>query len=214
MAELRENPSTDAAANAQTTYSLAVGDTFKGVFDGEQDNDWVRVELVEGKTYEIHLAGAGDNSGADTILRVFNSAGAQVAVNDDSDFAAGQLDSRLSFIPDSSGVYYLSAGLYLGNPAQDHTGAYTLTLVDPEAGDTGRTTRVSTSAAAMAMTTCVAAPAMTLCGAVPAMTGLKAAPVMTCLTAATAMTSCPAAQALMSLCLRTTAATTSSRIFR
>ena len=137
MAEVRESTSADAAANTQTTYSLAAGDTFNGVFDGKQDNDWVRAELVEGKTYEIHLAGAGDNSGADTILRVFNSAGEQVAVNDDSDFAAGQLDSRINFTPDSSGVYYLSAGLYLGNPAQDHAGAYTLTLVDPEAGDTG-----------------------------------------------------------------------------
>ena len=137
MAEVRESPSTDAAANAQTAYSLSAGDTFNGVFDGKPDNDWVRVDLVEGKTYEVHLAGAGDNSGADTILRVFNSAGEQVVVNDDFDFAAGQLNSRLSFTPDSSGVYYLSAGLYLGNPAQDHAGAYTLTLVDPEAGDTG-----------------------------------------------------------------------------
>ena len=137
MAEVRENPSADAAANAQTAYSLSAGDTFNGVFDGRPDNDWVRVELVEGKTYRVHLSGAGDNSGADTILRVFNSAGEQVAVNDDSDFAAGQLDSRINFTPDSSGVYYLSAGLYLGNPAQDHAGAYTLTLVDPEAGDTG-----------------------------------------------------------------------------
>ncbi len=137
MAHVRENPSTDATANAQTAYSLSAGDTFNGVFEDKQDNDWLRVELVEGKTYEIHLAGAGDNSGADTILWVFNSAGEQVAVNDDSDFAAGQLDSRIDFTPDSSGVYYLSAGLYLGNPAQDHAGEYTLTLVDPEAGDTG-----------------------------------------------------------------------------
>ena len=138
MTRVRENQSADAAANAQTTYSLSVGGTFNGVFDGKQDNDWVRVELVEGKTYRIHLAGAGDNRGADTILKVFNSAGEQVAVNDDSDFIAGELDSRLSFTPDSSGVYYLSAGLYLGNPAQDHAGTYTLTLVDPEAGDAGR----------------------------------------------------------------------------
>ncbi len=137
MAEVRENPSTDAAANAQTAYSLSAGDTFNGVFDGKQDNDWVRVELVEGKTYEIHLAGAGDNSSADTILRVFNSAGEQLAVNDDFDFASGQLDSRINFTPDSSGVYYLSAGLYLGNPAQDHAGEYTLTLVDPDAGGAG-----------------------------------------------------------------------------
>ena len=138
MANVRENASTDATANAQTVYSLSAGDTFNGRFDDKQDNDWVRAELFEGKTYEIHLAGAGDNSGADTILRVFNSAGEQVAVNDDSDFAAGQLDSRINFTPDISGFYYLSAGLYLGNPAQDHAGAYTLTLVDPEAGDTGR----------------------------------------------------------------------------
>ena len=137
MTRIRENQSADAAANTQTAYSLSAGDTFNGVFDGKQDKDWVRVELVEGKTYEIHLTGAGDNSSADTILKVFNSAGEQVAVNDDADFAAGQLDSRLSFTPDSSGVYYLSAGLYLGNPAQDHAGEYTLTLVDPEAGDTG-----------------------------------------------------------------------------
>ena len=137
MAKIREQQSADAAANSQTAYSLSAGDTFNGVFEDKQDNDWVRVELVEGKTYRIHLAGAGDNSGADTILRVFNSAGEQVAVNDDSDFAAGQLDSRIDFTPDSSGVYYLSAGLYLGNPAQDHAGEYTLTLVDPEAGDTG-----------------------------------------------------------------------------
>ena len=136
MARIRENQSADAAANTQTAYSLSAGDSFNGIFDGKQDNDWVKVELVEGKTYEIHLAGAGDNSGADTILRVFNSAGEQVAVNDDTDFAAGQRDSRISFTPDSSGVYYLSAGLYLGNPAQDHAGEYTLTLVDPEAGDT------------------------------------------------------------------------------
>ena len=137
MTHVRENLSTDATANAQTAYSLSAGDTFNGVFEDKQDNDWLRVELVEGKTYGIHLAGAGDNSGADTILRVFNSAGEQVAVNDDADFAGGQLDSRIDFTPDSSGVYYLSAGLYLGNPAQDHAGAYTLTLVDPEAGDTG-----------------------------------------------------------------------------
>lgn len=63
MAHVRENPSTDATANAQTAYSLSAGDTFNGVFEDKQDNDWLRVELVEGKTYEIHLASAGDNSG-------------------------------------------------------------------------------------------------------------------------------------------------------
>ena len=38
MAHVRENPSTDATANAQTAYSLSAGDTFNGVFDDKQDN--------------------------------------------------------------------------------------------------------------------------------------------------------------------------------
>ena len=132
MSHVEEKQSMDAAANAQTQYSLPVGGSFRGVFSDNLDQDWVRVELVAGTTYRISLSGSGDNSGADTILRVFNAAGEQVAVNDDADFAAGQVNSTLSFTPESSGVYYLSAGVYAGNPSQDHSGSYTLTLVDPE----------------------------------------------------------------------------------
>ena len=133
MSHVKEKQSTDAAANAQTQYSISVGQSFSGVFSDNLDRDWVRVELVAGTTYQISLSGSGDNSGADTILRVFDAAGEQVAVNDDADFGAGQLNSTLDFTPESSGVYYLSAGVYAGNPSQDHSGPYTLTLVDPEA---------------------------------------------------------------------------------
>ena len=109
MAYVEEKQSMDAAASSQTQYSLFVGDSFKGIFSDNLDKDWVRVELVAGKTYQISLSGAGSNSGADTILTVFNSVGEQVAANDDADFAAGQLNSKLRFSPEASGVYYLSA---------------------------------------------------------------------------------------------------------
>ena len=132
MAYIEETPAADAPASAATPYNLAVGVDFKGVFTDNLDEDWVRVDLLAGKTYGISLAGADSNSQADTVLRIYNSAGEQVAVNDDADFDAGELNSMLNFSPEASGVYYLSAGVYAGNPTQDHSGNYTLTVVDPE----------------------------------------------------------------------------------
>ena len=135
MSHVTEWQSADAAANSQTSYNIPVGGTFHGVFSDKNDQDWVGVDLVAGRTYLIHLSGTGDNHDADTVLRVFDSFGDQVAINDDADLAAGQRDSRLSFTPGSDGVYYLSAGLYLGNPTRDDTGDYRLTLVDAEHDD-------------------------------------------------------------------------------
>ena len=132
MAYIEETPAADAPASAATPYKLAVGVDFKGVFTDNLDEDWVRVDLLAGKTYGISLAGADSNSQADTVLRIYNPAGEQVAVNDDADFDAGELNSMLNFSPEASGVYYLSAGVFTGNPTQDHSGNYTLTVVDPE----------------------------------------------------------------------------------
>ena len=132
MAYIEETPAADAPASAATPYNLAVGVDFKGVFTDNLDEDWVRVDLLAGKTYGISLGGTDSNSQADTVLRIYNPAGEQVAVNDDADFDAGELNSMLNFSPEASGVYYLSAGVFTGNPTQDHSGNYTLTVVDPE----------------------------------------------------------------------------------
>ena len=132
MKFIQEAASADAPANAATPYKLSVGTGFRGIFSSNVDRDWVRVELEAGKTYDINLTGAGDNSAADTILRIYDANGNLLAVNDDKDFAAGELNSVLAFSPENSGVYYLSAGAFSGNPAQDHSGSYTLTVIDPE----------------------------------------------------------------------------------
>ena len=58
--------------------------------------------------------------------------------NDDIDGAKGNLNSQLEFTPEVSGVYYISASAYTGNPSVDNMGAYTVTVtemvVDPTMG--------------------------------------------------------------------------------
>lgn len=59
MATLEELMMQDAAASADTAYTLSVGDGFEGQLEGRFDEDWVRVELVAGKSYDIRLEGVG-----------------------------------------------------------------------------------------------------------------------------------------------------------
>ena len=129
MIIIKEIPIIDAAANNDTTYSMPnFVDRFEGTLDGKDDEDWIQVDLVAGETYEINLAGSGDNGAADTILEVFNSDGERVARNDDIDTAGGNLNSMVTFTPDSSGVYYISAASYAADPAQDNSGDYVVTV--------------------------------------------------------------------------------------
>ena len=140
----REIVGQDAAANADTAYRLYNGaiSTFEGTLDHKFDEDWIRVDLVEGQMYEITLDGAGANRAADTILKVFNADGEQVAFHDDIDYAAGKVNSVVQFSPDTTGVYYISVSVYLGNPTQDHSGDYRVRVFvgeeggTPEGGDT------------------------------------------------------------------------------
>lgn len=118
----------DAEPSAGTAYSMAPGDTFTGRLDERSDEDWIRVELEEGLRYQISLAGAGTDGAADTILRIYDAGGQRVAINDDVDRASGNLDSEVRFSPESSGVYYISAGSYSANPNQENWGDYRLTV--------------------------------------------------------------------------------------
>ena len=129
MIIIKEIPIIDAAANDETAYNLFHSvDRFEGALDTRDDEDWIRIDLVAGETYEINLAGSGDNGAADTILEVFNSDGERVARNDDIDTAGGNLNSMVTFTPDSSGIYYISASSYAANPAQNNSGDYVVTV--------------------------------------------------------------------------------------
>ena len=116
-----------------TPHTVSPNGRFNGTLDDKSDEDWIRVELVAGNTYTITLGGTGPDAGADTVLRLYDSEGEQVAFNDDVDHAAGKVNSLVTFTPAMTGTYYIGAGAYRGNPNQDNSGRYQVTVYDAEA---------------------------------------------------------------------------------
>ena len=137
------NETTDAAAGSNTTARLSVGDSFLGLLDGTQDNDWIRVELAAGVSYMITVAprdpDGPQGAAADTVLEIFNAAGESIAMKDDLSIAdqlrhprADTLHPILTFEPDVAGVYYLSVSSYTRVAATDNSGGYSLELTTLE----------------------------------------------------------------------------------
>jgi serralysin len=99
----------DAPANLTTTYEITPNDTFRGTVSTAGDEDWVRVTLTAGESYDVSLLGAPSGAGtlADTYLRVYDAAGNLIFENDDN---GATFESFLRFTADYSGNYYISAG--------------------------------------------------------------------------------------------------------
>ena len=126
MATIEESLIQDAAAAAESVYAISVGDGFNGMLDSRFDEDWIRVELVAGKSYDIRLQGVGLDAVADTVLKIFNSEGEEVAFNDDIETESLNLFSMVEFSPDTTGAYR-------GNPTQDNSGRYQVAVYDADA---------------------------------------------------------------------------------
>ena len=118
--------------NPETPLAVSVGERFQGTLDDKFDEDWIKVDLVEGKTYDITLDGIGADVDTDTILRIYNSEGEQVGLHDDVDYGAGKVNSRLSFSPEVTAAYYISVGAYRGNPTQDNSGRYQVAVYETD----------------------------------------------------------------------------------
>ena len=123
MATVSENSpvSQDAVANIETTYTVNAGDTFNGNLDHKFDEDWIRIDLIRGKTYQITLSGRGPapDKAEDTILKLFDANGNHILTNDDIDAENRIFDSRLTFTVHVSATYYISAASYTSNPSTD-----------------------------------------------------------------------------------------------
>ena len=140
MATINEMIMQDAPHSVETAYMMSAGDTFEGTLDNKDDEDWIRIELTAGMVYTISLSGAEEGGSPDTILTLYDSKGGLIDSNDDIDGSKGDLNSRIKdFTPEVSGVYYISASAYTGNPNQDNSGAYLLTVeeMEPPDPDTG-----------------------------------------------------------------------------
>ena len=126
----------DAAASVKTRYEISVGDTFNGNLDHKFDEDWIKIDLVRGTSYQITLSGRGSapEKSEDPILKLFDAGGKHLLTNDDIDVAKGVFDSRLTFTAEASATYYISASSYSGNPTKDNSGDYTLTVEQVKPG--------------------------------------------------------------------------------
>ena len=118
------------------------GRELRGITGGTDRPDWIRVELVAGRSYDIRLTGIGFDGIENPQLRVFNSSGEQTAFHDDVDAAALDFTAMLDWIPAHSGVYYLSAGIY-PYTSLNTTGGYRITITDEEDNHTGTPHTVS-----------------------------------------------------------------------
>ena len=136
MATVNEGTLTpsDAPASKETTYVMSVGDTFNGILDHKFDEDWVKIELEKGKTYQIRLSGLGKNGeeAEDTILKLFDSKGTHIVTNDDIDTANRNFNSELIFTATGDDIYHISASSYTSNPNLDNSGGYMVTVEEIE----------------------------------------------------------------------------------
>jgi serralysin len=108
------------AGSTATTFTIAVGGVQNGFVNTVGDDDWYRIDLVAGQTYEFSLVGG---TLADPYLELYDSAGSLIAFDDD--FGSG-INSLLRFTAPTSGVYYVNARGFEGSGASN-TGSYTLT---------------------------------------------------------------------------------------
>ena len=137
----------DFAGNTSTSGTVAVGSTINGDIGSDGDQDWFAVSLTADYIYRIDLMGAQSSDGTlrDPYLHgIHNFEGKPIGGTSDGDGGAGT-NSRVVFIPDSTGTYYVAAG-----GERHQTGTYTLAvtqLPDDFSQDTSTTGTVTVDGA-------------------------------------------------------------------
>ena len=116
----------DIPDSTATTTSIAVGGTITDSLEVVGDRDWIRIELAAGQAVSIALNGVGADPVDDTYLILRDSAGNQIAFDDDGGDTG--LNSLLNFTATTGGTYYIDVGAY--NNAS--SGAYELSVTEVE----------------------------------------------------------------------------------
>ena len=131
-ANVSEPSGEDCPRTTATTCEVDVGGSATGNITTGGDQDWFKVVLEAGKTYQIDLKGEGGGGGTleDPLLDdIRDSSGDLIddTFNNDIDFDNDIRDSRIIFSPTEAGTYYLVAG-----DAIDEAGTYTLSVSEVE----------------------------------------------------------------------------------
>ena len=112
--------------DVSTTFTLNIGDTIISQIETSGDQDWFRVELQAGVTYEFTLNGTGATPLGDPFLEIMSSTGVQLKTNDDGGTG---LNSLLRFTPTTTGVYYINAHGWADANGVTGTGSYALSAI-------------------------------------------------------------------------------------
>ena len=109
-AELSEN-GPDAFAFTTTQYTMSVGDNFSGTIGANGDEDWVRIDLVSGETYQFDLRSVDSRVGTldDPYLALYDSSGTFIEGDDDGGVG---FEAQLVYTATYTGTYYLSASSF------------------------------------------------------------------------------------------------------
>ena len=122
-----EEPVDDYPAAPATGAVVTVGGSAAGEIERPGDADWFAVELSGGQEYLIDLEGVRTDRGTlddPYLLGIHDIDGVLIPGTTDDDDGAG-LNSRLNFEAPETGTYYIATGAY-----EDHTGTYTLEIMD------------------------------------------------------------------------------------
>jgi hypothetical protein len=102
----------DHASDSTTTSSLAVGGVASGAINHTNDNDWFKVSLTAGETYQFEMTGNASAIHQGSILSnsklsLYGTDGSSL-LGSNNDFG-GSKDSRLTFTAASTGTYFVAA---------------------------------------------------------------------------------------------------------
>lgn len=112
-------PSDNYSGDRNTRGRINVGQSVESTLDFPGDRDWFRIRLQEGQSYRFTLNSAGAAPLGDPLLRLYNSAGQELAYDDDG---GPGLNSYLEFAAPATGNYFLEARGF----GDDATGGYVL----------------------------------------------------------------------------------------
>ena len=122
-----EEVADDFADNSDTTGVVSIGGNVQGVIEEKTDEDWFKVQLQAGISYQFVLDYDGDEapylnaySVEDTAQTIFSSNGSR---GEQGSHFSGRSSNSMVFTPSTSSTYYVEV-----DSSYTDTGSYSLTL--------------------------------------------------------------------------------------
>jgi hypothetical protein len=126
-------PYSDVPGGPETDAEISAGETINDAIEVAGDQDWFRIEMVEGESYRFILRGESGGFGtlADPFLELYDAEGNMIASDDDG----GQgTNARLDHTVMETGTYFVAAEGYIDSVGTYELVARTFEPVEPLIG--------------------------------------------------------------------------------